>query len=209
MTHGPDSSVITLKVFGKAHKATSAAENIRFKCVDTLDCIQGLASGRFEKCEGYTLYKDRIPSLLKEVIPGTVMPSLVVAPPSRRDIARDLAASMANLYDCPDITHLFKKRDYNCLAGKGLASEDLARNLCCASGLDIIKDGSLILIVDDVVSTETTFNAMRLFLTRAAKASDLRFEYAAILRVQGSNQQLMPATFESVTPTPSPSAPAR
>lgn len=131
------------------------------------------------------------------VIPKSFCPCFVVAPPSSRTIAGELARSLAQLCECEDLSGYFQKQNPRLRAGAREADAcTLLDNLTCSASLRYIQGGDSILIVDDIYSTGKSIDAMKRKICLASKAQGLHFLGAAILAV-------------CPTPTPSPSAPAR
>lgn len=172
------------------------ANLVRSILLDSIDCVQSLASGKKMSCEGYDRHKDSIASWLKEEISSLFLPRFVVALPSRRTVSRELAGSFAEIYGCTDLSALFTKLNTGLRAGEQEAdASSIAANLDCCDGLGCIQGGDSILIVDDVYSTGRSIDAMKEKICIASGAQGLQFLGAAILAVCPS-------------PSPSPSAPA-
>jgi hypothetical protein len=149
-----------------------------------LDCIQWLASGKKEICEEFNQNKALIAAYLKEEISGSYTPRFVVSPPSRRTIARDLAALLAVAYECIDLSILFSKQNSLITAGaQGATLDSLVENVICTSDLSCIQNGDSILIVDDVFSTGKSIDCMKEKIIRLSHAHGLSFRGAAILKV--------------------------
>ena len=152
--------------------------------LNVLDCIQNLASGKKVSCEGYELQKDNIVGWLKEDIPSSFRPHFVVAPPSRRKVAGDLARSLSELYGCTDLSAFFMKQNPLLRAAEqGISVEKLVENLECSCDLGYIQDGDYILIVDDVLSTGLSIDSVKAKISCVSNAQGLSFMGAAILEV--------------------------
>jgi predicted amidophosphoribosyltransferase len=163
--------------------------------LDSIDCIQNLASGLKASCEGYDQHKGSIASWLKEEMPSLFLPRFVVAVPSRRTVSRELAESFAEIYGCTDLSALFTKLNAELRAGEQeVDASSLAGNLVCRDDLECIQADDSILIVDDVYSTGKSIDAMKQKIYLASGAQGLHFLGAAILAVCPS-------------PSPSPSTP--
>jgi hypothetical protein len=148
------------------------------------DCIQHLSSGNVSVCEAYDLHKGKVASYIRMVIPESFCPRFVVAPPSSRAIAGELAGSLAQLYQCQNLSGYFRKRNAQLRAGTREADTcSLADNLTCAASLECIQSGDSILIVDDVCSTGKSIDAMKEKICIASGAQGLHFLGAAILAV--------------------------
>lgn len=149
-----------------------------------LDCIQSLATGQREVCEEYEANKARIADYIKDEIAGSFHPRFVVSPPSRRPVARDLAASLAIVYECTDLSKFFFKRDPCLRAGeRGIAIEAFAKNLACTAELKCLQDGDSVLIVDDVLSTGLSIDSMKAEISGVSGAEGILFMGAAVLKV--------------------------
>jgi predicted amidophosphoribosyltransferase len=173
------------------------ANPVRSILLDSIDCIQSLASGLKASCEGYDQHKGSIASWLKEEMPSLFLPRFVVAVPSRRTVSRELAESFAEIYGCTDLSELFTKLNAELRAGEQeVDASSLAGNLVCRDDLECIQADDSILIVDDVYSTGNSIDVMKQKICLASGARGLHFVGAAILSV-------------SPIPTLSPSTPAR
>jgi phosphoribosylpyrophosphate synthetase len=149
-----------------------------------IECIQNLASGHTTCFDEYEQKKNQIADWLKEEIPDSFHPRFVVAPPSRRTVARGLAESLAKKYQCTDLSGFFSKRNPELKAGeREVAVETLKENLICTTGLECIQEGDSILIVDDVLSTGISIDSMKAKIICLSDAVDLRFVGAAALKV--------------------------
>jgi hypothetical protein len=149
-----------------------------------LDCIHSLATGRREVCVEYEANKARIVDYIKDEIAGSFHPRFVVSPPSRRPVARDLAASLARVYECTDLSEFFFKRDPCLRAGeRGIAIEVFAKNLVCTAELKCLQDGDSVLIVDDVLSTGLSIDSMKAKIVEVSGAEGILFMGAAVLKV--------------------------
>ena len=175
----------------------SPANQVRTILCDSLDCIQSLASGKAACCAGYDQHRDSIAGWLKDEFPRSFKPSFVVAPPSRRLVAGDLARSFAHLYACIDLSSSFTKLNPAIRAGEqGVDARSLAANFTCCANLKSVRDGDSILIVDDICSTGNSIDAIKEKICLVSKAQNLHFMGAAILGVN-----------VEVTPTQPPTTP--
>jgi hypothetical protein len=187
--------VHALKAY-KKRRHFSPANLARSIALDSVDCIQSLASGLKASCEGYDHNKGSIASWLKEEIPSLPLPQFVVAVPSRRTVSKELAESFAGIYGCTDLSPLFTKQNAELRAGEQeVDATSLAENLVCRDDLECIQSGDSILIVDDIYSTGKSIDAMKQKICLASGARGLHFLGAAILAV-------------GTITTPSPSTPA-
>jgi predicted amidophosphoribosyltransferase len=188
--------VYVLKEY-KKRRLFYPANPVRSILLDSIDCMQSLASGLKASCEGYDQHKGSIASWLKEEMPSLFQPRFVVAMPSRRTVSRELAESFAEIYGCTDLSELFTKLNSELRAGEQeVDASSLAGNLVCRDDLECIQADDSILIVDDVYSTGKSIDAMKRKICLASSARGLHFVGAAILAV-------------GPIPTPPPSAPAR
>jgi predicted amidophosphoribosyltransferase len=188
--------VYVLKEYAK-RRQFYPANLVRSILLDSIDCIQNLASGLKASCDGYDQHKGSIASWLKEEMPSSFQPRFVVAVPSRRSVSRELAESFAEIYGCTNLSALFRKLNAELRAGEQeVDASSLAGNLVCHEDLECIQPFDSILIVDDVYSTGKSIDAMKQKICRAPGARGLHFVGAAILAV-------------GPIPTLSPSAPAR
>lgn len=169
----------------------SPANQVRTILCDSLDCIQSLASGKASCCAGYDRHRNSIADWLKEEFPRSFEPNFVVAPPSRRLVAGELAQSFAHLCKCIDLSSSFTKLDPAIRAGEqGVDARSLATNLTCCTDLKSVRDGDSILIVDDIYSTGNSIDSIKEKICLVSGAQNLHFMGAAIL---GVNVQLTPA----------------
>lgn len=190
--------VRVLKKYAK-RRIFSPANQVRTILCDSLDCIQSLASGKVVCCEGYDQHRDSIAGWLKEEFPHSFKPNFVVAPPSRRLVAGDLARSFAHLYACIDLSSSFTKLNPAIRAGEqGVDATSLTANLTYHGDLKSVRDGDSILIVDDIYSTGNSIDAIREKISLVSRAQNLHFMGAAILGV-----------YVEPAPTPHPSPPSR
>ena len=104
--------VHVLRKYGEARKFCPAdpIKSIFINQTCYLDCIQSLATGKRETCEHYEQNKAMIACHLKHEVTDSFHPRFVVAPPSRRPVAGDLARLLAIAYKCTDISELFAKK---------------------------------------------------------------------------------------------------
>jgi hypothetical protein len=188
---------LQVHVLKEYEKPPATGDRIADILLGDFDCIQHLSSGKKSECESYDLHKGSLGGYIRMVIPESFYPRFVVAPPSSRAIAGELAGSLAKLCACEDLSRYFHKRNIKLRAGTREADTcALIDNLTCSSKLECIQGGESLLIVDDIYSTGKTIDAMREKICQVSGARDLDFMGAAILAV-------------CPTPTPSPSTPER
>lgn len=188
--------VHVLKRYAK-RRIFSPANQVKTILCDSLDCIQSLASGKAACCAGYDQHRDSIAGWLKEEFPHSFKPNFVVAPPSRRLVAGDLARSFAHLYACIDLSSSFTKLNPAIRAGEqGVDARSLAANFTCCADLKSVQDGDSILIVDDICSTGNSIDAIKEKICLVSRAQNLHFMGAVIL---GVNVEVAP-TQPPITP---------
>lgn len=175
---------VQVHVLKEYEKPPATGNRVADILLHEFDCIQHLSSGRQTVCEAYDLHKGKVAGFIRMVIPGSFCPSFVVAPPSSRTIAGELARSLAQLYGCQDLSGCFRKRNAQLRAGAREADTcSLADNLTCSANLECIQNSDSILIVDDVYSTGKSIDAMKKKICLASGAQGLHFVGAVILAV--------------------------
>ena len=175
---------LQVHVLKEYEKSPATGNRIADILLGDFDCIQHLSSGKKSECAAYDHHKGSLAGYIRMVIPESFYPRFVVAPPSSRTIAGELAGSLAKFCKCEDLSRFFRKRNIKLRAGTREADIGaLIDNLTCSSKLECIQGGESLLIVDDIYSTGKSIDAMREKICQVSGARDLDFMGAAILAV--------------------------